>query len=85
MKYFRVTDPFSSLIKAHTKESAINLYEKVMDGEKPNRIHEVSRDHALAIYSRAVDGRGKRRPIKPLLSSFNDGEEKVLTIDQDLV
>ncbi|UWD95707.1 hypothetical protein NX081_11415 [Bacillus velezensis] len=53
MKFFEVSDPYYSLIKANTKEDAIKTYiEGVADdeGNLNKEIQEVSLEHAVKAY-----------------------------------
>ncbi|ASJ57536.1 hypothetical protein BP422_13210 [Brevibacillus formosus] len=88
VKFFEAHSPYYALIKAKTKRLArLNYIAYVADddGTLRDEIKEVSRDYALARYSRVVGEDNKQPSIKEVLENFQLDENSVLIIDPLLV
>ncbi|WP_016740240.1 MULTISPECIES: hypothetical protein [Bacillales] len=89
IKFYEFHDPYYALIKAKTKRLARITYISYVADDYDNKlrdeIKEVSRDYALARFSRGV-GEGNKQPsIKEVLEEFQRDENSVLIIDPALV
>lgn len=88
MKFFEVHDPYYALIKAETKNDARCKYvDTVADDEGMliEKIEEVDRDYAVALYSRTKSEDGKVVPLVEILEDIKSNEAKVLIVDGALL
>lgn len=87
MKYYEFYEPYFALIKAKNESEAIKIYEKdVADIDSGIDMQEISRDYAIAKFSRSTDEEGQFINIVDLIKIFNsDDESEVLIIDSHLI
>lgn len=89
MKYFQTHTPYYALIKAESKESAIDIYVKTVadddDDTLKDVMHEVSRDYALSKHSRALSDKDYFVPIEEALKSFCADGDDILLIHSSLI
>ena len=88
MKYFEVNDPYYALIKAYTKEKAMELYTKDSaddEGDLANELTEVGEIYAAVRYGRAPGEDRNLVPLKEVLKDITSDEEMVLLTDGDLL
>ncbi|MFS0643858.1 hypothetical protein [Siminovitchia sp. 179-K 8D1 HS] len=86
MRYFEVHDPYYALIKAECKEDAMKKYIKYVCNEEDGcDLKEVSRDYALAAFSRVPSENRVLLPISQVVDEFLCQENEVLIIDGALL
>lgn len=86
MKYFEVKHPYYALLKASDKADAMSKYNtSVSDLSEDEEMQEVSRDYALATFSRGKSEDGKAIPISDIVSDFNDEQVSLLLVDGGLL
>ncbi|RJS57492.1 hypothetical protein CJ481_17350 [Bacillus subtilis] len=89
MKYFEVFDPYYALIKAYTKEKAMELYTDTVtdddDGELSDEMTEVGQVYAAIQHGRAPGEDKELMPFKQVLEEISNDEEMVLLIDGSLL
>ncbi|NMW01866.1 hypothetical protein HKK70_08815 [Bacillus safensis] len=88
MKFFEVSNPYYALIKASTKEKAIELYTKDSaddEGDLANELTEVGALYAAMRYGRAPGEDKNLVPLKEVLKDMTNDEEMVLLTDGDLL
>ncbi|MCY8810582.1 hypothetical protein P8907_20890 [Bacillus atrophaeus] len=88
MKYFEVSDPYYALIKAYTKEKAMELYTDTVtddDGELSDEMTEVGQVYAAIQHGRAPGEDKEIMPFKQVLEEISNDEEMVLLIDGSLL
>lgn len=89
MKFYEINEPYYALLKANSEKEAIRKYvHNVADLEEEEvdfEIKEVSRDYALARFSRAPGEDKKLLPIGQIVSDFNVQEIEVMIIDGSLI
>ncbi|MFE0619741.1 hypothetical protein, partial [Bacillus altitudinis] len=79
---------YYALIKAETEERAIAKYVELVaddDGELKDDIKEVSREHALKIYSNTKSEDGEPVSTFETIETFNSPEETVLAVTSELL
>ncbi|MED4083891.1 hypothetical protein P4637_03315 [Halalkalibacterium halodurans] len=88
-KYYEVTEPYYALIKADSKEEAIEEYVKSVaeneDGEVDESIEEVEKEYALALFGQCKTEDGELLPPDKVLEEFNDQKSRVLAFDGALI
>lgn len=88
MKFFEVSDPYYALIKANTKEKAMNLYTEEVaddDGELSEEMTEVGKVYAAIWQGRAPGEDKELMPFKQVLEEISNDEEMVLLIEGSLL
>ena len=89
MKYYEINAPYYAMVKAPNEEEAIKKYVEIVaddeDGELKNEIKEVSRDYALAQYSRGTGEGLELMTPNELLTVFDEEETDLLLIASELL
>ncbi|KQU12070.1 hypothetical protein ASG46_05905 [Bacillus sp. Leaf49] len=88
MKFFEVSNPYYALIKANTKEKAMELYKKDSaddEGDLSKELIEVGDIYAAMRYGRAPGEDKNLIPLKEVLKDITSDEEMVLLTDGDLL
>lgn len=88
MKFFEVSNPYYSLIKANTKEKAMELYKKDSaddEGDLSKELIEVGELYTAMRYGRAPGEDRNLVPLKEVLKDITSDEEMVLLTDGDLL
>lgn len=87
MKFFEVNEPYSALIKARTKEKAMEIYTDTVaddDGNLSNEITEVTDLFSAICHSRTVDHAGKQLSANEVFEQLTNDEEMLLSMDRSL-
>ncbi|PCK18329.1 hypothetical protein CEY02_19200 [Bacillus pumilus] len=87
MKFFEVNEPYSALIKARTKEKAMQIYTDTVaddDGNLSNEITEVTDLFSAICHSRTVDHDGKQLSANEVFEQLTNDEEMLLSMDRSL-
>ncbi|MCP9283550.1 hypothetical protein [Bacillus safensis] len=87
MKFFEVNEPYSALIKARTKEKAMEIYTDTVaddDGNLSEEITEVTDLYSAVFHSRTVDHNGKQLSANEVFEQLTNDEEMLLSMDQSL-
>lgn len=89
MRYFEIHDPYYALIRALTKEEAVQKYIGLIADDKENRlideIQEVDRDYALLLFGRGLTEERADIPISKILEEFEKRGNEILLVDSALV
>ncbi|TPE70651.1 hypothetical protein [Halalkalibacterium halodurans] len=88
-KFYEVDSPYYALIKAGSKEEAIEEYVRSVadneNGEVDGNIEEVDREYALALFRQCKTEDGDLLPPDKVLEEFNDQKSRVLAFDGALI
>lgn len=83
MKYFHIKEPYFALIRANSKPEAITQYVTEVTADNDNEvgrsIEEISRDHALILFSQCVGE--EKISLADIMLSFEDDSPAVLGVD----
>lgn len=88
MKFFNVISPYSALIKANTKESAMKIYiEEVAndEGTLNKDMKEISIEHAVKAYIHKTGFEQGYFFQDEILNGLKDKEEGVIVMDGSLL
>lgn len=88
MKFFEVSDPYYALIKANTKEKAMELYTKNVaddEGELNEEMTEVGEIYAVMRHARALREDKELLPLEEALKEITSDDEMVLLIEGNLL
>lgn len=88
MKFFEVSNPYYSLIKANTKEKAMELYTKNVaddEGELNDEMTEVGGVYAAMRHARAPGEDKELLPLEEALKEITSDDEMVLLIEGNLL
>lgn len=85
MRYFEVTEPYYSLIKATNEEKAIEVYGQSDVDEEDFEMNEVDKDYAWSKFSDSSVERDRDYTTEELLEDFEAEEEELLLIDSSMI
>jgi len=85
MKYYEITEPYYSLIKAESEEKAIEIYGLDDIEEEYFKINEVDKDYAWSKFSDSKVERDRDYTDEEIKAEFEDEEEAYLLIDSSMI
>lgn len=88
MRFYEINEPYYALIKSMDKSDAVIEYEKTvanLEDESTKLIKEVTRDYALASFSRVLSEDGNVIPVAEIVADFQREETMLLIIDGSLI
>ncbi|MEM4994775.1 hypothetical protein WKH56_19635 [Priestia sp. SB1] len=87
MRFYEFNEPYYALVKSEDKSHAIMEYEKTvgnLEDDEAKLAKEVTRDYALASFSRVLSEDGNIIPVAEIVSDFQREESMTLIVDASL-
>jgi hypothetical protein len=89
LNYYEIHDPYYALIKAQSREEAINTYIKEIEVEENENYEyafiELPKELALLKFGQSVDQEGKTMDPEEILELFSSNEPCLLLVDGALL